>query len=178
MRAFQILALQSVTIAMIAASCALLNGQDSSPSAKSDLIAVSIKMKQDSVQAAQHPLVLLTSKNICKHNLFPSLSSDTRVHLEVENGEPPLTYRHRQLRGEAGLPTLAGGGPGRIPLNVPGEKPYEGIPPGGSDVEIVDLGELYKLIPGKYTVYLEVQDLSGVWLRTNTVHFEIQPPTQ
>ena len=178
MRVVQTFTFQPAIIVVIAVSCVLLNGQDSSSGAKSDLIAVSIKMKQDSVPAGQHPWVLLTSKNISKQNLFPGLSSDSRVHLKGVKGEPPLTYRHRQLRGEPGLPTLAGGGPGRIPLNIPGEKPYEGIPPGESDVEIIVLTELYDLIPGQYTVYLEVQDKAGVWLRTNTVHFEIQPPTQ
>ena len=178
MRAFQTFALRSATVAVIAASCALLNGQDSSPTVKSDLIAVNIKMKQESVPADQHPWVLLTSKNISKHNLFPGFCHDSRVHLEGEKGEPPLTYRHRQLRREPGVPALAAGGPPNFPLNIPGEKPYEGIPPGGVDVEIFDLTVLYNLAPGKYTVYLDVQDQAGVWLRTNTVHFEIQQPAQ
>ena len=178
MRAFQFLALRLATIAVIATSCGFLNSQDTPASAKSVLIAVSIKMKQESVSADQHPWVLLTSKNISKHHLFPSFCHDSRVHLEGEKGEPPLTYRHRQLRREPGVPALAAGGPPNFPLNIPGEKPYEGIPPGGADVEILDLTVLYNLTPGKYTVYLEVQDKAGVWLRTNTVHFEIQQPAQ
>ncbi len=178
MRTFQTFALRLATIAVIAASCALLNSQDSSPSAKSDLITVSIKMKQDSVPAGQHPLVLLTMKNISKHNLFPKFFSDYRLHVEGESGEPPLTYRHRQLRREPGLPQLDGGGPPSYPVNEPGKKTYEGIPPDGMDVENIDLTVLYDLVPGQYTVYLDVRDQAGVWLRTNTVHFEILPPTQ
>jgi hypothetical protein len=170
--------LRLVIIAVIAPSYTLLNSQDLSADAKSALIAVSIKMKQGDVPSGQKPLLILTTKNISKQNLFPSLSSDWRLHVEGEKGEPPRTYYHRQVRHEPGLPALDDGGPARYPLNIEGEKPYEGIPPGESDVMQFDLTVYYDLIPGQYTVYLEVQDKAGVWLRTNTVHFEIQPPPQ
>jgi hypothetical protein len=176
MRTFQTYAMRLAIVAAIAASCVLLNGQDSSPDAKSDLIAVSIAMKRDRVLVGQKPLVILTAKNISKHNLFPTFYSDYRLHVNGEKGEPPLTYYHRQLRREPGVPALAGGGPPRFPLNIEGEKPYEGIPSGGSEVENLDLTFLYNLIPGQYTVYLEVQDKAGAWLRTNTVRFEITAP--
>ena len=178
MRAFQTFALCSATIAVITASCALLNGQDSSPGAKSDLIAVSIAMKQDRVTPGQEALVILTAKNISKQNLFPRLAYSWVLHVEGEKGEPPLTYYHRQRRREPGLPPLDGGGPPPHPINVPGEEPYEGVPPGSVDVLYLDLKVYYDLIPGQYSVYLEVQDKAGVSLRTNTVHFEILPPAQ
>lgn len=171
-------ALRSATVAVIAASCVLLNGQDYSPGAKSDLIAVSIAMKQDRVSAGQAAWVTLTVKNIGEQNIFSDLAFDHRIRVRGEKGEPPLTQYHRQLRREPGTSALAGGGPPRFPLNIEGEKPYEGIPPGGSDVMQFDLKVYYDLIPGQYTVYLEAQDKAGVWLRTNTVHFEIQPPAQ
>jgi hypothetical protein len=173
MRAFQTHALRLAIITAIAAGGVLLNGQVPSSDTKSNLIAVSIAMKQDHIPSGQKPLVILTAKNISRHNLFPSLYSDYRLNVKGEKGEPPLTYYHRQLRKEPGVPALTEGGPPRFPLNIEGEKPYEGIPPGGSEFETLDLTILYNLIPGQYTVYLEVQDKAGVWLRTNTLQFEI-----
>jgi len=163
---------------VIAASCALLNCQAPPPGAKSDLIAVSIAMKQDHVSPGQEALVILTAKNISKQNVFPHLASGLVLNVEGEKGEPPLTYYHRQLRRYPDLPPLDGGGPPPYPINVPGEEPYEGIPPGGVDVQEFDLKVYYDLILGQYTVFLEVEDKAGVLLRTNTVHFEILPPAQ
>jgi hypothetical protein len=97
--------------------------------------------------------------------LGPNMN-DYRVHVEGEKGEPPKTPFHRMIRGEfqPGDRDLAGSGL------------IDDIPPGKSLVHKFNLTFLYNLgVPGKYTVYIEVQDkLSGTWLRTNTVQFTIQ----
>ena len=180
MRTFQTFSLRMATVAVIAASCAFISGQDTSAGTKSAVFSVSIAMKHDSVPAGQAPLVMLTQTNISKHAILLENGLPARVHILGEKGEPPKTYYYRQLLHEPGLPGLVDGPGGFTHLDIPGEKPYhdEGIPPGGSVVSIHDLKMMYDLVPGKYTVFLEVQDLSGVWLRTNTVHFEILSPTQ
>jgi hypothetical protein len=178
MRAFQTFALQSATIALIAASSIVLNSQDTGAGATTTSFAASISMKQEVYPGGQKPWVTLTTKNISKRavDVRPD-GLDWCLHVEGEKGEPQRTLYHRQMRGEPGVPALAGGGPSRFPINVDGEKPYEGIPPAGSDVREFDLTVLYDLTPGQYTVYMDVKDTTGVWMRTNTVHFEIQPPT-
>jgi len=179
MRAFQAIALRFAIIAVITASCPLLNCQDATSNAKAVLFAASISMRQEVYPAGQKPWVTLITKNTSRRavDVRPN-GLAWRMHVEGEKGEPNRTLYHRQLRGEPGLPALDGGGPSRFPLNLPGEKPYEGIPPGESDVRQFDLTVFYDLTPGQYTAYMEVQDTTGVWMRTNTVHFEIRPPAQ
>jgi hypothetical protein len=92
-----------------------------------------------------------------------------RIYVEGGKGEAPKTSYHRRLRGEfqPGETELAGGG---VVLSVS---------PGESNFSKYDLTNFYDLsIPGKYSVYLEARDESGVRLRTNTLQFEIIPPTQ
>jgi hypothetical protein len=57
--------------------------------------------------------------------------------------------------------------------------PLEGKAPGESAIKNFDLTVYYDLsVPGKYSVYLDVRDASGTWLRTNTLQFEVQPSSQ
>ena len=70
---------------------------------------------------------------------------------------------------------------------LPGEVPLRGdenaekvISTGKSRIEKIDVRYFYDLsATGKYTVYVDVKDpLSGKWLRSDTVNFEIRPPDQ
>ncbi|MGA3070285.1 MAG: hypothetical protein ABSD43_08725 [Terracidiphilus sp.] len=176
MRIVQTFSQPSAVIALIVGSSMILNCQNATEGAKSTSFSSSISMTQEIYETGQKPRVILTNKNISKKAIILYYDLEWRMHVEGEKGEPPLTYRHRQLRGEPGLPALEGGGPSKIPIYPPGEKQYEGTPPGGLDVRQFDLTFLYDLTPGQYTVYMEVQDTTGIWMRTNTVHFEIRPP--
>ncbi len=98
-----------------------------------------------------------------------------RVHVEGENGESPTTPLQRQLthRLRRGEKELRSGG--FEPL----------ILAGASSTRKYDLERFYDLSePGKYSVYIEVldavasKDNAGVWLRSNTVSFEIEAPPQ
>ncbi len=84
-------------------------------------------------------------------------------------GEPPKTLWHRRLLGEPGLEPLEETVPA-FPRD---------ILPGRSADRTFLLSAFYDLgIPGKYTIYLEVREESGTWLRTNTATFEMQAPHQ
>jgi hypothetical protein len=169
MRHLQTSTLRLAIIVVIASSCDFLHSQDSSASTQPASIAVSITMKQNPISLGQKPWVILTEKNISNNTTYGDSSFPFRLHVEGEKGQPPMTYYHRQVRGEPGVPGLAGGGiEGLI-----------GMAPGKSNVKEFDLTVYYDLkISGKYTVYLEVRDESGTWLRTNTVQFEITKPVQ
>jgi hypothetical protein len=175
MRRLRCLAFSAVVIMSITfSSSTLVQCQQTSIGTKPVSFAVNIKIKEDVVPAGQKLWITLESKNISNHPIDIGNGLPWRLHVEREGGgEPPLTVYHRQLRGDPSVPGLALGGPGRTPLNVEGEKPYEGIPSGGSDIQKLDLTNYYTLASGEYTVYMEARDVSGVWLRTNSVQFGI-----
>jgi hypothetical protein len=76
---------------------------------------------------------------------------------------------HRRLLGEPGL----------APLTETVSAFPEKLLPGWSTDRTFLLSAFYDLrIPGKYTVYVEVRDQSGTWLRSNRAAFEMQAPPQ
>ena len=82
-------------------------------------------------------------------------------------GEVEKTRYHHRLRGEflPGESELRGGG-----------VTFE-IQPGESGTKDFDLTQYYKLQEaGKYRVYIECDDESGTWVRSNTVIFELKAP--
>jgi hypothetical protein len=144
---------------------------------KSAYMAVSIYLPQKQIPAGQKPWVVVTVELLGGNVTitFPEI----RVHVVGERGEPPTTLLQRQLThmlrpGERELrsgdfqrgigPTLSEDGP-----------KY-------SDDEKYDLSLLYDLNkPGKYTVYIEALDPTAskrneVWVRSQALQFEIQPP--
>lgn len=173
------LALFMIMIAVIAGSIVTV-GANGSPTASQSAgetnnhpsLALSVALPQRQVPAGKAPTVQLTVRNLTNEDVpFP----ETYVHVEGANGEPPTTLRQRQLthRLKPGEPALMAGG----------FEPLIGA--GASSTRKYDLGKLYDLIkPGKYSVYIEALDVAaskdnaGVWVRSNTVDFEIQAPAQ
>jgi hypothetical protein len=97
------------------------------------------------------------------------------AHVEGKNGEPPTTLAQRQFTH-----TLR---PGEQEVMLTGFVPI--INSGDYSVRRYDLAKLYDLSkPGKYSVYVELRDdlasknNAGIWVRSNTVTFEIQAPTR
>lgn len=170
MKALKTIALGLATAAlMIVAQCKFLAAQSASAAKDMSWISIRIAMTPTRVTPGQTPLVTLSVQNISDQVLFDEDDIDYRVSVEGERGQPPKTLYHRRLRGEAGLPPLAGGGP----------TAGLGIKPGESRIKEYNLTKYYDLsAPGKYSVYVEVRDKSGKWLRSNNVHFEILPPGQ
>jgi hypothetical protein len=136
-------------------------------------VAVSIALPQRRIPAGQKPWAFLTLENLggSVTIAFP----EDRVHVEGEAGEPPTTLYQRQVTH-----TLR---PGEPELMMGGYEPE--IWPTFSSERKYDLSLLYDLSkPGKYTVYIEVLDVSapetkhgaGLWVRSKTVPFEIQAP--
>jgi hypothetical protein len=171
----RIFALTVTAITLIAANCTTLVAQAPQPASKSRTVGLTIELEKAQYDIGEKPWVILTMKNTSRQQYCLSTSPDLfRIHVEGENGEPPQTDWHRHLHGDVR--------PGDLP--DPPETPptCRPIVPKSSDFEGFNLLMYYKLTkPGKYSVYLEVldpsgpQDASGLWLRTNTVPFEILP---
>jgi hypothetical protein len=179
MTRLRILALSATSIVLIAATSVSVFAQASESSGKSRSVSVSIELDKDRIAAGKKPWAIVTMKNISRHDaVCLSTSPDLfRIHVSGSDGEPPLTEWHRHLRGDVR--------PGDGPDTPAGPVTCRPIAPKASDFEGFDLSQYYDLrAAGKYSVYLEVYDPlgppdgSGLWLRTNTVQFEIVPPKQ
>jgi hypothetical protein len=165
-------------IVMVAANCICLEAQAVSKASQSPSITVSIAMENSLVLMGKKPVAILTIKNISHQVVGFSPASDLcRVHVEGKDGEPARTEWNRHLRGDYR--------PGDGPYLVDGPVVTTEVAPGSSDFRKYDLSDYYDLsVPGKYSIYIEFYDplgppdLSGLWLRTRTEHFEIQPPNQ
>jgi hypothetical protein len=160
-----------MSIMMIAANSIFLASQTATPASQSNMIAISIAVKKDTFPVGENPMVVFIVRNISSRDVpFPTAQYNYRVHAEGEKGEPPLTMFHRHQRGTY-LPGDSGAvRDGGVTLD---------IAPGTSQSRTFDLSKYYDFsVPGQYTVYIEYLDESGTWLRTNTVHFEIQARAQ
>jgi hypothetical protein len=147
-----------------------VGGQAQVIDSKSTHIAVSIALPQKQIPGGQKPWVVLTVANL-GGNVTIAFPQD-RVHVEGETGEPPTTLYQRQVTH-----TLR---PGERELMMGGFEPT--IWPTFSSDRKYDLSGYYDLSkPGKYTVYIEVLDVSapetkhgaGLWVRSKTVPFEM-----
>lgn len=142
-------------------------GQASDAVSHSDGYAVSISMERETVSASQSPTALFVIKNVSDKRIDrDDCSSDPRVWVHGEHGEPPTTYRERAstLRLLPGEPELA------CTLNMSWS-----LAPGESRTKRILLSYLFDLHqPGKYSVYLDFPVPEG-WLRTNTVTFYVVP---
>ncbi len=164
------LVLTVTMIVVIATSCISLGAKVALPVSQSASIAVSVAMENNRLSVGQEVKAILTMNNIGSRVAIET--GDTRnyrLHVEGETGEPPKTLWHRRLLGEPGLEPLEETVPA-FPRD---------ILPGRSADRTFLLSAFYDLgIPGKYTIYLEVREESGAWLRTNTATFEMQAPPQ
>jgi hypothetical protein len=166
------LALAVMTVLVVTARCTSIDAQTTSQASKSALISVCISMDKSVYPVDQKPTVVLTMKNIASRQVCLSTASTVyRVHVDTEGGEAPETEYHRHLRGDYR--------PGdRSPIPE-GPVICSPIVPGSSDTLSFNLTTYYDLsVAGKYSVYLEVQDDSGVWLKTNAMQFEMVAPSQ
>ena len=162
---------ETAVLVALVLGCGLVWSQASTETDQSSLIKVSIAMKATTVPPGEYPVAILKILNVSKSNDigFTLRNENCRAHVIGVNGEPPKTEFHRHLLGDF----RPGDGPPLLENGIPKLQ----VPPGGSDHWGIGLSSYYDLsVPGKYSVYLEVRDDSGVWLRTNTVQFEIQPP--
>jgi hypothetical protein len=117
--------------------------------------------------------VVATVTNVTDHEICISTAALYHVHVEkIGEGEARPTEFHRHLRGEF----------------LPGDSPDASggssiCPPIAADSSITDRYDLRKYYdlskPGKYAVYVEMEDRRpsstspGIWVRSNTVQFEI-----
>jgi hypothetical protein len=162
---------ETAVLIVLALGCGLVWSQASTETDQSSLIKVSIAMKVTTVPPGQYPAAILKILNVSKSNNIGFTLREWNYHVHVIGaiGEPPKTEYYRHLVGDSR--------PGDGPFLGDHSIPQLQVPPGGSDHWGIGLSSYYDLsVPGKYSVYLEVRDDSGVWLRTNTVQFEIQPP--
>jgi hypothetical protein len=150
----------------------IASAQTAPPPAQGPSIAVSLELLKTHIPAGQKPTAILTIENISHSSSFSTASSFYRVHIEGKDGGPPETEWQRHRRGDFR--------PGDGPDLVDGPVVDRNIAPGTSAITTFDLTAFYDLsAPGEYTVYMEYLDAPngpskpGVWLRTNTVRFEI-----
>jgi hypothetical protein len=170
MSRFQALILSFAIMAIYTASGTSVDAQTKTPASPPASISVSLSFARVSFRDPPpdpRPWAIVTVKNIGNRSVpLGTDMRDYRVHVEGEKGEPPKTSFHRSIRGEFQ--------PGDTPLAFGG--PVDDIQPGESYVHKFDLTYFYDLkVSGKYTVYVEVQDeLTNIWVRTNTVQFTMQ----
>lgn len=168
MTKLHILAVSLTTFAAISMVSTALHAQAASQPSQ-PAIAVSIALDNDRVPVGQSPWAILTVKNLADHDVVLNYFT-IRLHIEDEKGERPMTrvqrnITHKLLPGEAPLP---GVGVSWI------------IASGETSSHQYQLSFFFDLsAPGKHTAYMEVIDPSSrKWLRTNTVQFEMLPPSQ
>jgi len=148
-----------VAIIAIGAICFSVRHELFLPARHSPTIAVSLAMESDRIPVGQKPLAISTVRNIGSYNWVRSRDpANYRIHIEGESGEPPKT--DVKITGS--------------PVDL-----YDYLPPDMSRTMTWYLSAFYDLnAPGKYTVYFEIQEKPGVWLRTNTVQFEMLAKAQ
>jgi hypothetical protein len=151
--------------------------QQETVNGRSAYMAVSIALPQKQIPVGQKPWVVLTVE-LLGGNVTAAFP-ETRVHVEGDAGEPPTTLYQRQLTRtlRPGERELIGGG---FQRSI-GPALSEDGPKFSAD-EKWDLSLLYDLSkPGKYIVYIEALDQTAskrdrVWVRSQTLQFEILPP--
>ena len=171
MKHFHPVVVNLAVVILLIGSCSIsLDAQDVSSASQSDSISVSIALENDHVPVGKSPLIFLTVKNLTDREAPLHTSVHLyRVHVQGPKGEPPTTLLQRRITGKL----LPGESIGR------GDEVVFPIPPGESRVKEFELARYHDLsVLGAYTVYIEVYDESGKWLRTNTAQFEIVAPTQ
>jgi hypothetical protein len=180
MTRFKTIVLSFMTIVALSAASNSGYAQSSSAGVQPEIldsrsahIAVGIALPKKQILAGQKPWVVLTVENL-GGNVQIAFPED-RVHVEGVAGEPPTKLYQRQVTH-----TLR---PGERELMMGGFEPT--ILPTLSIDRKYDLSLFYDLSkPGKYTVYIEVLDISapetkrgaGLWVRSKAVPFEIQAP--
>src|SRR5580704_4670597 len=158
----------------IAANGMVLDAQASPHDAQSNSVAVSITLESDHIAAGQKPVLIVTLKNIGRATLDFSPASDRyRVHVAGKDVDPPETELQRHHHGDFR--------PGDGPALVEGPVVVTEFAPGEAVTRKFDLTRFYDLSkPGEYNVYMDVYDpsgpadQSGLWLKTNTVQFEVE----
>jgi hypothetical protein len=152
--------------------------QTTPPASRSDSVTIHLSLPKGSYAIGENPIVVMAVQNISSNEVCFSTDPYLRqIHVAGKNGEPPKTEFHRRLTGEFH--------PGDGPELMPGPVDCRPIAPGSVDSLKYDLTRFYDLSkPGDYSVYLEIydpagpKDGSGRWLRTNTVKFKMEAPTQ
>ncbi len=155
-----------------------LRAQSSSAGKQPDSISIHITLQKSNFAVGEKPIGVVAITNTSQHEVCLLTAPDLyRVHVATKDSESPKTEFHRHLRGEFR--------PGDGPDLAPGPVDCRAIAVGSQDSLKFDLSAFYDLSsPGDYSVYLEIydpvgpKDGSGHWLRTNTVKFKVEAPTQ
>lgn len=167
-------AVQAVLISVLAVCGVLISAQDTLKYNQSGTQFVKISMQKDRIPLGELPIVVLTIENLTNHEIPQYIATDKyRIHVEGKNAEPPTTLYHRRITGKL-LPKDSIERTQRT-----GPEVVFSIQAGESRTMKFDLSRYYDLSqPGKYSVYLEVHDDAGTWLRTNTLQFQIVSGSQ
>jgi hypothetical protein len=152
-----------VMMMMLVAAVAC-SAQTAAETNKAALMGVTLRMQKKEFSSVKDAEALLYADNLSDHVLM--MRFDTfRIHLEGEKGEPERTERYHSLLGDPGYPPLM------VTLNV---STAEMVLPGQYYTQSFPLRSYFvSLPPGHYSMYMEVPDADGVWLRTNTEEFTV-----
>ncbi|GGA73516.1 hypothetical protein GCM10011507_26380 [Edaphobacter acidisoli] len=164
---------------VVIVGCVIPLGAQSAPTTSQlDSVSIQVSMQKSSYAIGEKPIAILEIKNSGSKAIWYSNERRLeRILITGKAGNPPKTELYRHLLGDF----RRGDGPALPSGPVAGRS----IAPGSVDSQKYDLSYFYVLnTPGNYSVYLEIYDPtgpkngSGHWLRTNTVKFEIQAPSQ
>ena len=124
-------------------------------------IAVRLSVASEHPKDPSEAKAVLTIMNVGHGNVVETSDNAVyRLHLDGPKGEPLKTpWYSKLLAGE--LPTTLG-------------TVTRDVAPGSSVTRTFILSACYDLTtPGTYTVYVDVHDISGSWVKTNKATFEI-----
>jgi hypothetical protein len=161
---FRIPAQHLVVLLVIAANGHSVVAQAPPITAPAASIAVRIAMEKDQIPVGQSPIATLTIWNTSNHTVsVAGFRDDYQFHVRDEDGELEVkkSWMDRFLMGGS---TVEPASITLFPAGWAGDS---------ADIKFA-LSDRYKFdIPGRYSVYTEVEDPSGTMLRTNTAQFEI-----
>ncbi len=146
-------------------------GQSTAPHNHANTFAIVVAVKPSKIPVGEPVKMILTVRNITQ---TPQTFPEEQIRVHGEAGEPAMTYMQRQRAGQLlpGEAQLGGGGAREV------------LQPGVSSSEQFNLLALYDLKkPGKYKVYVEIEDegerqTTGkvIMVRSPLATFEITAP--
>jgi hypothetical protein len=159
-------------VAVLAANGLLANSQSAAVAHPS--ITLTISAAKTVVKASDPMIVDVTIRNISQQvrgiRKDRSLTQETdyKVTVRAQNGEEPsMTAFHRLLRGQPA--------PGDPVMAISSSTILWPLDPGKTLVDAIDLGKLYLLGPGVYTIQVE-RTLDGqAPVHSNTITITVTP---
>jgi hypothetical protein len=149
---------------MAAVACEAQTAAETNKAAlsKSVQMGVTLRMQKKQPSSVKDAEALLYADNLSDRVLMMRFET-FRIHLNGENGEPERTFWYHSLLGDPGYAPLT------TTLNV---SEATMVLPGRYYSQSFPLRSYYVSLPsGHYSMYMEVPDPDGVWLRTNVEEF-------